>query len=54
MIPPTWMIEELKRRRQEREERDRPQLHIEVELPVESDRRPTPARRPAEPILIEL
>ncbi len=54
MIPPTWMIEELKRRRQEREERDRPQLHIEVELPIESDRRPAPARRPGEPIVIEL
>jgi len=54
MIPPTWMIEELKRRRQEREEQERPQLQIELELPQRSDRDPKPARRPGEPIVIEL
>jgi hypothetical protein len=54
MIPPTWIIEEAKRRRQEREDRERPQLHIEVELPIEGDRRPVPMRRPGEPVVIEL
>ena len=53
MIPPTWMIEEQKRRRQE-ERQERPQLHIETGLPVESDRDPSPPRRPGAPIVIEL
>lgn len=53
MIPPTWMIEELRRRRQERE-RERPQLHIELDLPEQGDRDPKPARRSNEPIVIEL
>ena len=53
MIPPTWMIEELKRRRQE-QQRERPQLQIELELPVRSDGDSKPARRPGEPIVIEL
>ncbi len=54
MIPPTWMIEELERRRQEREEQDRPRLYIDVP----SAPPPTPERseqgRPREPIVIEL
>jgi hypothetical protein len=52
MIPPTWLIEELKRRRQQKERQERPRLHIEVELPVRSDRDPVPARRPGEPVVI--
>jgi hypothetical protein len=48
---PTWMIEELKRRRREREEREQPTLGIE-RPPRERD---VPARRgPGEPLVIEL
>lgn len=54
MIPPTWMIEELERRRREQQNRDRPALRIEVELPVLPERRPEPSRRSGEPIVIEL
>jgi hypothetical protein len=54
MIPPTWMIEELKRRRQEREERGRPRVQIELELPVRIDQGREPVRRPGEPIVVEL
>ena len=54
MIPPTWMIEELKRRRQEREERERPRVQIELELPVRIDQGREPVRRPGEPIVVEL
>lgn len=58
MIPPTWMppwmIDELERLRQEREELERPQLWIEVPVsePVTRER-PEPDR-PREPIVIEL
>jgi hypothetical protein len=41
---PTWMIGELERRRQRREERARPELPLEV--PMQTEREPTPARRP--------
>jgi hypothetical protein len=35
MVPPTWMIEELERLRREREEQERPRLHIELPLAPE-------------------
>ncbi len=53
MIPPTWMIEELKRLRRERAEQERLRIQIEVELPVRGVR-PDPERRPAGPIVIDL
>jgi len=40
---PTWMIEELERRRQERERHERPQLHIEQLVPPRTDGESTPA-----------
>jgi hypothetical protein len=52
---PTWMIEELERRRQEREEQARPQLWIEIPAapaPVAPER--SEQDRPREPIVIEL
>jgi hypothetical protein len=54
MIPPTWMIEELERRRREREELERPQLWIDLPEPSSrpDDRREREA--PREPIVIEL
>ena len=54
MIPPTWMIEELERRRQEREELERPQLWIEVPAPEPVDPRASGTRHSREPIVIEL
>ena len=48
----TWMIEELERRRWERERRERPQLRIE--LPVRTGNEPTPPPGPRTPIVIEL
>lgn len=53
MIPPTWMIEELKRLRQEREERERRRIHVELELPVRGVR-PEPERRPGGPVVIDI
>ena len=51
---PPWMIEELERRREERDEQDRPVLHI-VDFPVgprgEYDEEQQPVSR--EPIVIE-
>ena len=54
MIPTDWMIEELERMRKERErqERRRPQLHIEIGPPAREEREPPRPR--AEPIVIEL
>ena len=49
---PTWMIEELERLRREREHRERPQLPLELELPVVADQEP-PRPTPREPIVIE-
>ncbi len=56
MIPPSWMIEELERSRREREERDRPQLWIEVPEPTSrrSDREERGREAPREPIVIDL
>ena len=54
MIPPTWMIEELERRRREQRDRERAEIRIEVELPVAPERRRDPACRRGEPIVIEL
>jgi hypothetical protein len=53
-IPPTWMIEELERRRREREEQDRPCAWLEIPLPERLPvERPEPSR-PREPIVIDL
>jgi hypothetical protein len=53
---PSWMIDELERRRREREEQGRQQLWIE--LPMNDDRerspRTPPSRQRGEPIVIEL
>ena len=54
MIPPTWMIEELKRRRQEREEKERPQLWIDVPERVAPKSERSQPERSREPIVIEL
>jgi hypothetical protein len=51
---PTWMIDELERRRQEREELERPRLWIEVPLPEEPVTERPAQDRPREPIVIEL
>ncbi len=54
-IPPTWMIEELRRRREEREERAR--IPLELPLPVPgSGRTPDeePPRSPGCVVVIEL
>lgn len=50
---PSWLIEDVERRRREREARERPQLRIE--LPLHPDDVPAP-RGPerSEPIVIEL
>lgn len=48
---PTWMIEEIERRRRERERRDRPQLPIERPMCPEYEPPPRPAGR--EPIVME-
>ncbi len=51
---PTWMIEEIKRRRWQREqelERERPR--IEIELPVRSGNERPPLPRPPSPVVIE-
>lgn len=48
---PTWMIGELERRRQLREERARPEFPLEV--PMQTEREPTPARRPRAPVVID-
>jgi len=57
MMPPGWMIEELKRRR-EREERERPQLQVEIpEFPAVPEREPRRDERtdtPREPIVIQV
>jgi hypothetical protein len=53
MIPPTWMIEELRRRERERERQEQPQLRIELEVPARDDRDPKPERRPGDAIVIE-
>jgi hypothetical protein len=45
------MIVERERRRQEREQKERPQLRIE--LPVQTESVPDPKRGPREPIVIE-
>jgi hypothetical protein len=66
---PTWMIEEIERRRREREACELPQAHIELPRPLpvdeEARRRHAPSRRvviepgdpdpraPADPIVIE-
>jgi hypothetical protein len=53
-IPPIWMIEELERRRREREEQDRPCAWLEIPLPERLPvERPEPSR-PREPIVIDL
>ena len=56
MIPPTWMIEELERRRREREEQGRPQLWIDLPEPSSrpNDRGERERETPREPIVIEL
>ena len=54
MIPPTWMIEELERRRQEREELERPQLWIEVPAPEPVTRERPERDTSREPIVIDL
>jgi hypothetical protein len=41
---PAWMIEDLERRRREREDRERPQVRIEAPVRRENER---PPRRPA-------
>jgi hypothetical protein len=53
MVPHSWMIEELERMRREREEQERPCLH--VELPALSERQRAPEREdaPRGPIVIE-
>ena len=48
---PSWMIIERERRRQEREHKERPQLHIEI--PVQTESVPDPKRGPRDPIVIE-
>jgi hypothetical protein len=53
-IPPTWMIEELKRRRDEREEQQRPQLWIDMPEPApRSGPEPEPESARG-PVVIEL
>ena len=54
MIPPTWMIEELERSRQEREELERPRLWIEVPSRAPEPRERPELERSREPIVIEL
>jgi len=56
MIPPSWMIEELERRRREREEQGRPQLWIDLPEPSSrpNDRGERERETPREPIVIEL
>ncbi len=54
MVPPGWMIEELRRRR-ERAEQERPQLRIEIpELPRPEPRSEERRETPREPIVIQL
>ena len=48
---PPWIIEELERRRQEREEQQRPALHIVDDYPAQRKREERPTTR--EPIVIE-
>ena len=49
---PTWMIRELERRSQRREARERPEIPIEA--PFQTEREPSPARRPpVEPVVID-
>jgi hypothetical protein len=54
MMPPPWMIEELERRRQEREELERPQLWIEVPEPVRHERPEREPERTRGPVVIDL
>jgi hypothetical protein len=49
---PTWMIEELERRRVERERQERPTLHIEA--PVRPERDSAPASQPRTVIVIDI
>ena len=54
MIPPGWMIEELKRRR-EHEERERPQLQIEIpRFPEPEPRNGERPDAPRGPIVIQV
>lgn len=43
-MTPTWMIEEVERRRREREAEQRPALHVDEPEPLPE---PVPARTPA-------
>ena len=51
---PPWMIDELERSRQEREELEQPRLWIEVPSPAPVTRERPEQERPREPIVIEL
>ncbi len=54
MVPPTWMIEELERMRREREEQERPSLHIELPLHRMPERAPEREERSSGVVVIEL
>jgi hypothetical protein len=49
---PTWLIEELKRRPEQREEWNRPRPRLEIPLPAEAE--PDSGAPSREPIVIEL
>ncbi len=53
-IPPTWMIEELRRRREEREERARIPLELPVSVPGSGRTPDEPSRSPGCVVVIEL
>ena len=54
MIPPTWMINELERRRRDREEQEQPRLWIDMPEPVAREGERSRRNGPREPIVIEL
>ncbi|BDG05190.1 hypothetical protein [Anaeromyxobacter oryzae] len=52
MMPPTWMIEELKRRRREREEAEQPRPFLEIPAPERMPRNQTEPDRPRRSVIV--
>jgi hypothetical protein len=53
MVPPGWMIEELEKQRQQRDERERARLWIDLPEPLPVTEHPRP-ESPRGPFVIEL